>query len=94
MAVFSGCLSVDESEIVIANWLGSQNHNWGREAHRPLCVGTSGAFRYFEWDFRPETQEGFRESNLPAGDINLDIHARAVETDDCATADLAWARSP
>ncbi len=29
MAVFNGSLSVDGKEIEVANWLGSQNHNWG-----------------------------------------------------------------
>lgn len=29
MAIFNGSLSVDGKEMVIANWVGSQNHNWG-----------------------------------------------------------------
>ncbi|MBI5032597.1 MAG: hypothetical protein HZB51_18885 [Chloroflexi bacterium] len=29
MAVFNGILTVDGKEIDVANWVGSQNHNWG-----------------------------------------------------------------
>jgi hypothetical protein len=29
MAIFNGSLSVDGTEIAMANWVGSQNHNWG-----------------------------------------------------------------
>lgn len=29
MAVFNGSLAVDGKEIDVANWVGSQNHNWG-----------------------------------------------------------------
>ncbi len=29
MAVYNGSLCVNEKEIEIANWVGSQNHNWG-----------------------------------------------------------------
>jgi hypothetical protein len=29
MAIFNGSLAVDGKEIAIANWVGSQNHNWG-----------------------------------------------------------------
>ncbi len=31
MAVFNGSISVDGNEIAIANWVGSQNHNWGAQ---------------------------------------------------------------
>jgi len=29
MAVFSGSLTVDGREVAVADWVGSQNHNWG-----------------------------------------------------------------
>ena len=29
MAIYNGSLSVDGEKMVLANWVGSQNHNWG-----------------------------------------------------------------
>ena len=118
MAVFNGSLSVDGKEIAIANWVGSQNHNWGAKhtdlyawgqvagfdnhpdsflevATARLKIGplwtpamtpivlrhrgeeialnnlmqtlrARGSFRYFEWNFRSETQDALLEGKIAA----------------------------
>ena len=40
MARFSGLLSIDGTQVEIADWIGSQNHNLGIPPYRSLCVGT------------------------------------------------------
>jgi hypothetical protein len=118
MAVYNGLLSVDGREVAVADWVGSQNHNWGSKhtdlsawgqvagfdthPHSFLEVATArlkigpfwtppmtplvlrhqgeeialntllqtirarGAFRYFTWDFRSETDEVCVEGTITA----------------------------
>jgi len=118
MAVYHGLLAVDGQEIAIADWLGSQNHNWGSQhtdlyawgqvagfdthpdsflevATARLKIGpfwtppmtplvlrhqgeeialntllqtirARGAFRYFTWDFRSETEAVCVEGTISA----------------------------
>jgi hypothetical protein len=44
MAVFNGSLQVDGEELEVADWVGSQNHNWGARHTDHYAWGQVGGF--------------------------------------------------